>query len=402
MEWYLRFLLRGILGLWESPKVRETKGGRHSHLRGDTVRSMNHAACDCLLLLIVCLLIRALRNFNHVLEVKEATECISVSLGLHNGQGLLVMSALTMHWASSNMDLLILAAFYVLLVLHVLEVLKVLHLLLIVLLLGTLLLGSWTLILLASPVDVVRLDLEILLLFACWARLARGRAPKDAIISSSWLRPLVWPDVLSSEWVDPARDRLKGMFVVLFRLTILKLTLRGSRTFLRSTALDQVVVVAHAWLSVATSIARGNPRVARKIEQLLAEWRDIRSLLHRLVFLNALLENAIHLLGWLGGCPTSVAHVTRCLNVGAHLLLVWACIGPCASWLGHRCISLGIIAIFSDYRCRFLNFVLLIIWDWLAKIFWIDSLLAIQSFFPSSHVCHVLGWLLWGSHAFTA
>lgn len=146
---------------------------------------MNHAACDCLLLLIVCLLIRALRNFNHVLEVKEATECISVSLGLHNGQGLLVMSALTMHWASSNMDLLILAAFYVLLVLHVLEVLKVLHLLLIVLLLGTLLLGSWTLILLASPVDVVRLDLEILLLFACWARLARGRAPKDAIISSS-------------------------------------------------------------------------------------------------------------------------------------------------------------------------------------------------------------------------
>ena len=120
-----------------------------------------------------------------MLEVKEATECISVSLGLHYSQGLLVMSALTMHWASSDMDLLVLAVFKVLLVLHVLEVLKVLHLLLIVLLLGTLLLGSWTLILLASPVDVVRLDLEILLLFACWARLASGRASKDAVISSS-------------------------------------------------------------------------------------------------------------------------------------------------------------------------------------------------------------------------
>lgn len=147
------------------------------------------------------------------------------------------------------------------------------------------------------------------------------------------------------------------MFVVLFWLAVRKLTLRGSTAFLSCTALDQVVVVAHAWLPIAASVARGNPRVARKIEQLLAERRDIGPLLETLVFLNALLKNAIHLLGGLGGCPSCIAHVPGCLHVSAHLLLVWTRVGPWSSCFARGCISLGVIAIFSKHRCRFLNFV---------------------------------------------
>ena len=83
------------------------------------------------------------------------------------------MGTFSMHWTSSDMHLLTLAAFHILLILHVLEVLKVLIFLFIVwiLLWGSLLLGwwPWTLSLLTSTVDVVRLDLEVFLLFVSWS-----------------------------------------------------------------------------------------------------------------------------------------------------------------------------------------------------------------------------------------
>ena len=69
------------------------------------------------------------------------------------------------------------------------------------------------------------------------------------------------------------------MFVVLLGLTILKLTLNWSWTFLGCTTLDQVMVMAHPWVCISASIARRNTCVARKIEQLLAEWRNISSLM---------------------------------------------------------------------------------------------------------------------------
>ena len=169
------------------------------------------------------------------------------------------------------------------------------------------------------------------------------------------------------------------MFVVLFWFAILKLTLWGSRTFLGSATLDQVVIVAHAWMSVTPSIARRNTCVARKIEQLLAEWRYICSLMESssLTFLNALIKNAIHLIGGFGCCSPSIAYVPRGLHVGAHFLLVWAHIGLTACYFTRRCFSLGIIAIFSSSRSRFLNFLFLIIRDYLAKILRIYSFLAV-------------------------
>ena len=89
------------------------------------------------------------------------------------------------------------------------------------------------------------------------------------------------------------------MFVVLFWFAILKLALGGSWTFLRSATLDEVVIVAHSWMSVSTSVARRNTSVARKIEQLLAKWRYVCSLMESssFRFLNALIKNAIHLIG---------------------------------------------------------------------------------------------------------
>ena len=66
-----------------------------------------------------------------MLEVEEAAKSISMGLSLHHGESLLVVSPLTMHWTSSDMQLLVLAVFDVLLVLHMLEVLEILVLLLI-------------------------------------------------------------------------------------------------------------------------------------------------------------------------------------------------------------------------------------------------------------------------------
>ena len=178
-----------------------------------------------------------------MLEIKEATKGISVCLSLHHSKGLFVVRSFTMDWARSDMQLLILNALHILLVLHVLEILEVLIFLLYVcwvLLRGSLLLGRWTwaLSLLPSSVDVVGLNLEVLFLFVSWASLASGRASKDAIVSSSRLRTLIWSHVMSTKRVDSPSIGLVGMFVVLFWFTILELTLSWSWTFLGSATLD--------------------------------------------------------------------------------------------------------------------------------------------------------------------
>lgn len=142
-----------------------------------------------------------------MLEIKEATEGIGMCLSLHHSKGLFVVSSFTMDWARPDMQLLVLDAFHVLLVLHVLEILEVLIFLFYVrwvLLRGSLLLGrwAWALSLLTSAVDVVGLDLEVLLLFVSWTRLASGRATEDAIVSSSRLGTLIRSHVLSTKRVD--------------------------------------------------------------------------------------------------------------------------------------------------------------------------------------------------------
>lgn len=171
VERNLGLLFRGILGatLRESPEHWEAKWWGHPHhatlvMWRDSMWTMDHAASNRLLLLVVRLLLLTLGDLHHVLEIQEATKGISMRLSLHHGQSLLVVSSFTMYRASSDMDLLILAVFKVLLVLHMLEVLKVLIFLLIVLLRSRLLLGSWARVLLACSINVVRFDLEVLLL----------------------------------------------------------------------------------------------------------------------------------------------------------------------------------------------------------------------------------------------
>lgn len=71
---------------------------RKSHLEVDwkldwirSMRTVNHATRYSLLGLEVALLFRALWKFGHQLEVHEATLCISMCLGCHQGHGLLVV-----------------------------------------------------------------------------------------------------------------------------------------------------------------------------------------------------------------------------------------------------------------------------------------------------------------------
>jgi hypothetical protein len=136
---------------------------------------------------------------------------------------------------------------------------------------------------------------------------------------------------LAIKWIDPGCVILKSMFVVLLvdlLLTIIKLTLRWSGAFLGGATLDEVVIVAKSWLSVSASVACGNARVARKIEQLLAERRNISTLMVQsssFTFLNALVKNAIHMVA--GFRSTTVPHVSWCLNVCAHFYVVWADVG---------------------------------------------------------------------------
>jgi hypothetical protein len=266
-----------------------------------------------------------------VLEIQEATEGVSVCLSLHHGESLLVVRALSVNRATLDMHLLIFAAFHVLLILHMLEMLEVLIILLFILLFWLL---SWTGALSlhsTSTIDIVRLDLEVFLLSVLWCLgHLGGGASKDAVFPSG--SSLVRSDVLLGiKWIDPSCIILKSMFVVLLvvlLLTIIKLTLRWSWAFLGSATLDEVVIVTKSWLSVSTSVAGGNARVARKIEQLLAEWRNVFSMLIQsssFTFLNALVKNAIHVIAWFGSA--TIPHVAWCLNVCAHFNMVWTNVG---------------------------------------------------------------------------
>jgi hypothetical protein len=129
---------------------------------------VHHAASYRLLLSIIGFLIIVLGDFYHVLEIKEATEGISVCLGLHHGQGLFVVSTFTMNWASSDMHLLRFVIFQVVLVLHMLELLEIqvflLELVISEILGGLLLRDSrrWSALL---SVDVLRLYFEVFLVF---------------------------------------------------------------------------------------------------------------------------------------------------------------------------------------------------------------------------------------------
>jgi hypothetical protein len=136
--------------------------------------------------------------------------------------------------------------------------------------------------------------------------------------------------LLGIKWIDPGSVILKSMFVVLLvlLLTIIKLTLRWSLLFFGGATLDEVVIVAESWLSVSASIACGNARVARKIEQLLAEGGNIDSLMVQsssFTFLNALVKNAIHVVAGFG-C-TTVPDVAWCLNICAQFDVVWTNFG---------------------------------------------------------------------------
>jgi hypothetical protein len=155
--------------------------------------------------------------------------------------------------------------------LELLEILKLLLVVRVLLLRQRLAWRARALGLLVAPsVDIVRLDLEVLFfLLASGPRLPRGRAAEYAVLPGGGC--LVRSDVLCAKWVHSGCVILKCMLVVLLRLHILKLTLGGSWTFPGSAALDHVVVVTSRLVTVTAPVARGNARVARKVEQLLAE-----------------------------------------------------------------------------------------------------------------------------------
>jgi hypothetical protein len=237
------------------------------------------------------------------------------------------MGAFSVNRASLDMHLLIFAVLHILLILHMLEMLEVLILLLLILL-GCLLRWTGALSLLTStPIDVMRLDLEVFLLTMIYDLGLLGGGPsKDAVLpgGGSLIRSNV---LLGIKWIDSGCVILKTMFVVLLiylMLAIIKLTLGWSWVFLGGATLDEVVVVAESWLGISASVACGNARVARKIEQLLAERRNVSSLMMQsssFTFLNALVKNAIHLVT--GFESTTVPHVAWCLNVCAHFDFVW-------------------------------------------------------------------------------
>jgi hypothetical protein len=157
-----------------------------------------------------------------------------------------------------------------------------------------------------------------------------GGPSKDAVLPGRG--SLIGSNILLGiKWFHSGCVILKSMFVVLLiylRLSIIKLTFGWSRAFFRGATLDEVVVVAQSWLSIPASIAGGNARVARKIEQLLAERRNISSLMMQsssFTFLNALVKNAIHVVA--GFRSTTVPHLAWCLNVCAHFDFVWTYVG---------------------------------------------------------------------------
>lgn len=182
-----------------------------------------------------------------------------------------------------------------------LEVLEVLVLLLILLLIlfRRLLLRTGTLLgglSMNTPIDVVGLDFEVFFVVVAGSATS-GRASEHAVFSSGG--GLIGSYVLSIKWIDSGCVILKSMFVVLMvyiLLAIIKLTLSWSRALLSCATLNEMVIMADSGWCVSTSIRSGNACVARKIEQLLAEWRNICTLLESssFTFLNTLVKNAKH------------------------------------------------------------------------------------------------------------
>jgi hypothetical protein len=368
------------------------------------MRSMDHASSNCLLLLVKGLLLWALRNFDHLLEVEEAAEGVSMSLSLHHGQRLLVGRSLPMDRALLNMHLLVFAVFHVVLVLHVLEVLELVVLSLqvehgrVLLALGHGRLGV------ACPVNVVRLDLEVLLLvLPRLLGLPRGGAlAEDAVLPRR--RRLVRPHVVGRERVHSPCVILKSMLVVLVLFRLLKLTLRWARRFLGHAALDHVVVVAASLRQGAAAKPRGHAGVARKVEQLLAEGGDLGSSVvesSSFTFLNALIENAVDVLTPFARLCATLPLLPWRLYVRAQFGLVGTH-ASCHLQFRLGCLGLDAISIFLLGAPTFLNFVFLIIWVTTTKIFWIYVFLAIYLLLWDCRVCYDLGRLLCRSHSFTA
>ena len=108
---------------WHAYHVRVR---HHSH-RVHSVRSMDHAASNGLLLLEVCLLLRSSGEFDHLFKVYEAAKSVSMGLSLHVCHGCFVMSCFTVDWAISNhhlLSLVALEAVQVLLIMQLLELME--------------------------------------------------------------------------------------------------------------------------------------------------------------------------------------------------------------------------------------------------------------------------------------
>jgi hypothetical protein len=155
-----RHLLRG--GVVGKPSKVGEEGRRHHTSRSYSMGSVHHAPSNSLLLGVVGLFFIRFCNFYHVLKVEEATEGICMCLSLHHGQGLFVMSSLSVDRTRSDMYLLRFVIFHVMLILHVLVLLEV-FVVFVVKVLWLLRWGRRRPCLLTS-IKVVRLNLEVFLL----------------------------------------------------------------------------------------------------------------------------------------------------------------------------------------------------------------------------------------------
>lgn len=93
---------------------------------------MDHTTCHTLLMSVVSSLLWSLSILSHMLEIKEATMCISMGLCLHHFKCLFILVTLSMHWTSPYHHLLVLMtplALHVLLVLRILIMIILLFLL---------------------------------------------------------------------------------------------------------------------------------------------------------------------------------------------------------------------------------------------------------------------------------
>ena len=200
-----------------SSKIHAWIWGCHHTSWSHTVRSMNHASCNCLLLLVISFFLWALGDFSHLLKMQKAAKGISMSLSLHHSQSLLVVRTLSMHWARSDQHLLSLVAheaLHVLLILNLLKLLEgmmlvvhhLLHLYIVArhqiwvlaqFLISLLwrLLSKWNLWNLLLTVNVVGFDLEVfLLILSILVGITSSWTTENAILSGTC--SLVWGNEL--------------------------------------------------------------------------------------------------------------------------------------------------------------------------------------------------------------